>query len=584
MKDALENFFLNPSQTTHKKYEILRALCVEKIPAKKAAKHFGYSLFTINAMKRDFAKAIKNQEIDSDYFFITRNSGRKEDAQKKEAKDRIIELRKQNYSVLDIKSILHTEGQIISHDYINQILISEGFTRLPKRTRIQKQFSSSQLLKAPKSQTIDWDIDEGKIFYSERGVGILSFLPLLAWLRFDQWIESAGYPETSEITKFQSVLSFIALKLTGHNRYSQDDLWAMDRGFGLFSGLNVLPKDGTLSSYSYRISRDMNRKFLLAMLNRLDELNLLSGRVNMDFTSIPHWGDASILENNWSGKRGKSLKSILAALCQDPDTGVFCYSDADIKHSDQADCVLEFVDFWKEAGKTPSCLIFDSKFTTYQNLEKLDKDQIKFITLRRRGKNLLTNLKKIPEDEWEIIKVEGPSRKYEKLKIHESEVILPKTKCKVRQIIIADNGREKETFLITNERELTASKIIRQYGKRWNVEKGISEQIAFFHLNNLSSSIVVKVDFDLTMTVAAHNLYRIIAQKLTGFEHETASSLSSKFFCNGGQFKIQKEEVIVEMKKKRHLPLLIDCLQSYNNTPIPWLNNRKLIFKLWTTS
>jgi len=32
----------------------------------------------------------------------------------------------------------------------------------------------------------------------------------------------------------------------------------------------------------------------------------------------PHWGDASVLENNWSGKRGKALKSVLALLCKIP--------------------------------------------------------------------------------------------------------------------------------------------------------------------------------------------------------------------------------------------------------------------------
>lgn len=169
-------------------------------------------------------------------------------------------------------------------------------------------------------------------------------MPLLGRLKVNQWIESAGYPGTSELGSVQNVLSFIALKLSGHDRYSQDDLWAMDRGFGLFSGLNVLPKDSTLSTYSYRTSRDMNRIFLTQMYKKISELGLLTDNINLDFTAIPHWGDASVLENNWSGKRNKGLKSVLAVLSQDPDTGIFCYSDAEVKHQDQADTVLEFVD------------------------------------------------------------------------------------------------------------------------------------------------------------------------------------------------------------------------------------------------
>ncbi|MBU1599185.1 transposase [bacterium] len=582
--DDLKRFFLNPTQATHKRYETMRALCVERLPAKEVADRFGYSIYSINTMKRSFAKAINSQKIDATYFFVTHNLGRHIDTHKAGAKERIIQLRKAHYSILDIKGVLQTEGHRVSHDYIHRLLREEGFIRLPRRTQIERKRASSKTIRAPKSRPINWKEDDKKTFHSERGIGILPFLPLLAWLNVDQWIESASYPETTELNRVQSVLSFIALKLSGHDRYSQDDLWAMDRGFGLFGGLNLLPKDGTLSSYSYRTSRGMNRKFLTVMFHRLKGLGLLSGIVNMDFTAIPHWGDASILENNWSGKRGKALKSVLSALCQDPDTGIFCYSNAEIKHRNQPECVLEFVNFWKQGGGNPTCLIFDSKFTTYQNLERLDRDHIKFITIRRRGKGLLASLKELSKEDWEDIRVEGPDRKYEKVKVNESEITLPNTNLSLRQIVLSDHGREKETFIITNDREPSASQIIRQYARRWNVEKGISEQIEFFHLNSLSSSIVVKVDFDLTMTIAAHNFYRIMAQNLTGFERESSSSLNSKFFAGGGQFTVDKDTITIEMKKRRHLPILMDALEAYQETPIPWLSNRRLVFKLWATS
>ncbi|ODS33930.1 MAG: putative orf [Candidatus Scalindua rubra] len=584
MSDEFKDFFLKPTHVTHRKYEALRTLCVEKARAKEVAKKFGYSIFSINAMKRDFISILKSRQLDSSNFFITKSSGRTPDAGKSLLKEKIIQLRKQNYSILDIKSVLHTEGHIVSHDYIYRVLEGEGFARLAKRTQIERKVQASKIVKAPRSCSIDWMSDSGQIFHAERGVGVLPFLPLLARLGVDQWIEAAGYPETSELSRVQNVLSFIALKLAGHNRYSQDDLWAMDRGFGLFGALNVLPKDGTLSSYSYRTNRHMNRRFLTEMFRKLKKLKLLTGQINMDFTAIPHWGDSSVLENNWSGKYGRRLKSVLSLLCQDPDTGIFCYSDAEVKHRNQPESILEFVDFWKENGKKPSCLIFDSKLTTYENLEKLDIDNIKFITLRRRGKKLLSELQHIQEDEWQNIKVEGPSRKHKRLKVHESEILLDKTSRYFRQIIVSGNGHEKEAFIITNDRDRTAAQIIRQYGKRWNVEKGISEQIEFFHLNSLSSSIVVKVDFDLTMTVAAHNFYRIMAQELIGFENETSGSLNSKFFNNGGQFQIEKDLIIIEMKKKRHIQILMEAISRYKNVKIPWLEDRKLKFRLWTTS
>ena len=59
-----------------------------------------------------------------------------------------------------------------------------------------------------------------------------------------------------------------ALKLSDARRYSADDLWCMDRGLGLFAGLNVLPKTASLSSYSDRTTRAMNQRLLGALASK----------------------------------------------------------------------------------------------------------------------------------------------------------------------------------------------------------------------------------------------------------------------------------------------------------------------------
>ena len=99
--DKLKEFFLNPIHVTHKRYEALRALCVEGLKAKEVANRFGYSVHSINAMKRDFIKAIQNQQIGSSHFFVTHSPGRHIDTHKAGARERIIQLRKENYSILD---------------------------------------------------------------------------------------------------------------------------------------------------------------------------------------------------------------------------------------------------------------------------------------------------------------------------------------------------------------------------------------------------------------------------------------------------------------------------------------------------
>lgn len=86
--------------------------------------------------------------------------------------------------------------------------------------------------------------------------------------------------------------------------------------------------------------------------------------------------------------------------------------------------VFNFVDFWKEGrGVAPKMLIFDSKFTTYENLNKLNqsKEKIKFLTIRRRRKNLVKELEKIPEEEWKTIKVDRSKKKKQKMQVHDGQ-------------------------------------------------------------------------------------------------------------------------------------------------------------------
>ena len=48
------------------------------------------------------------------------------------------------------------------------------------------------------------------------------------------------------------------------------------------------------------------------------------------------------------------------------------YTDAEIKHETESGAILEFVDFWTNStGKSPKMLIFDSKPTSYANLNLL---------------------------------------------------------------------------------------------------------------------------------------------------------------------------------------------------------------------
>ena len=117
------------------------------------------------------------------------------------------------------------------------------------------------------------------------------------------------------------------------------------------------------------------------------------------------------------------------------------------------------------------------------------------------------------------------------------------------------------------------------------VEKEISEQIEFFHLNRLSSSIVVKVDFDLTMSVLAHNVYRLFAKQFHAYQNISDQSVFEKFLFASGSIEITTaNSILVKIKKKRHLPLLLDALKDSDKIPISWLGNKALIFQGASTS
>jgi hypothetical protein len=318
----------------------------------------------------------------------------------------------------------------------------------------------------------------------------------------------------------------------------------------------------------------------------MGEHGLLSDTSNLDFTTIPYWGEADHLENNWSGKRGKALSSMLAVLAQDPDNGIIDYGGCNVRHKNESSIVLEYLDFYKQSSQGTQSLqylIFDSKFTNYENLSKLDEQGIKFITIRRRGGKIVEQINK--NDNYKTIRIEAGGLKKRSLKVRDEQIVLSgykdsKTNMpkKIRQVIITGNGKIKPALIISNDFDLPVEKIVRKYSRRWLVEKGIAEQIDFFHLNRVCSSMVIKVDFDLVMTILAHNIYRLFAQNLDRYEHFYDERIYEKFIANNGDISICEMNIKIEMKKKRDLPQISEMMNKFDTLSYPWLQNKKLKF------
>ena len=562
-----KTFFLDPNNPIQQQYEALRTFYTEGVSASKAAAKFNYSELYFKKLRYEFNQTLKKGE---NIFFQRKKTGPKKRFTNREVIEEIISLRKQNHSINDIKGILESKDKKLALDTIDQILKSEGFAPLPKRTRNERAgVKVPSKLKAPEAVALEIQDEE---FSTEMNAGVLVFLPLIEKLGIIKAIESSGYPGTSSISSISSILSFIALQIIGNERLSHDANWNMDRVLGFSAMLNVLPKSSTLSTYSYGIERTCNRKFLLELSKIFSTDNLDAGEFNLDYKTIPHWGEASVLKKNWSGTHNKAIKSILSLIVHEPSTGYLSYTDAEMNNKN--DAVLEFVDFWKEGrGVAPKILIFDSKFTSYKNLDTLNKskEKIKYLTLRRRGKSIIKSAEEKPEDEWQRVRVEGRGRKLNVIKVNDGYTKLRNYDGEVRQVIIKDHGRQRPTFLITNDFDMDVREVVKKYARRWLVEKEISEQIAFFHMNQPSSSIVVKVDFDLTVSLLVHNLYRYLSSHLSGFEHCTVSTIYRKFLENGATVKIEGRNVLVTFKKKTHLPVLFELPWLKEKTTLSWM-------------
>jgi predicted DNA-binding protein YlxM (UPF0122 family) len=574
-------FFANPAQPLHRQYLALRSYYFEKKSAEEVAAQYGYTVHAVYTLAKNFKNKFENSEQNGkELFFQDLKMGRPKQERNPELVELIVSFRKKHLSVPDIKILLDARGYNESEGYIYRVCDENGFARLPKRSGQQRQelMESSgyvDIIQAPVSMIYPFSEEEQ---FSSKGVGILCFLPFIKVYNIDKAIEESSYPDTKQIGRLNAVLAFLALKLSNVQRYGQDNGWCMDRGLGLFAGLNVLPKTTWFSAYSDAIERKDNVAFLKSMNRIFTDYGLLSDTANLDFTAIPYWGDEDPFENNWSGKRSKALISIQAALAQDPDTGILCYGDTTVKHDNQDDVVLEFMDFYHKAtGKKINYLVFDSKFTTLSNLGRINSEGIKFITIQRKSKYLNEKVAQIPDAQWKSVKIEKANHKSRTAVFTESTTMNKRYGDQpLRQIFLKGKSIKPATIL-TNEFELKSEEVIRRYSRRWLIENEISEQIHFFHLNRNSSGIVVKVDFDLTMTILAHNLYRLLASKLPGYSHNRAQSLYDSFIDNFGKIDIDDQSITVKMNRKRALPLLRESIPFLEDT-YAWLGNKKLVF------
>ena len=143
-------------------------------------------------------------------------------------------------------------------------------------------------------------------------------------------------------------------------------------------------------------------------------------------------------------------------------------------------------------------------------------------------------------------------------------------------MIVRGNGHERPAFLISNDFAAPLELLVGNYARRWRVENVISEAVKFFNLNALSSPILVKVHYDVIMTMIADTIYSMLAQKLRGFEDCDAPKIYRHFVRGKATIKVNGEQITVTYPRRSHNPILRGVPWHRLPQSLDWLDGAKL--------
>lgn len=570
----LSRVFLEPANSTHRQYEALRAFFVEGLSSAEAARRFGYSPGSFRVLCHQFRKDPRRP------FFLPSAKGPKSAPKADRVRDQVVALRKQNLSIYDISRALAAEGRTLSPVAVSLILQAEGFARLPRR-RDEERPPEARPEKAPVADVRCLDLAP-RTLRTAFG-GLFLFLPDLARLPLDQILEDAAFPGSQMIPAGSAMRSLLALKLYGNARHSHVMSTVLDEGLALFAGLNHIPKRSFLTEYSCRIDPASYPRLMRGWFDAAGALGVGRGAsFDLDFHTIPFHGEDALVEKHYVSRRSRRQKGILAFLARDADHRVFCYANAEIRKADQNDEILRFVEFWKErTGKLPAELIFDSKLTTHRNLHRLNQMGVAFITLRRRDRKLLEEIRNEPPSAWRRIELPAVSRAYRTPRILDRKIALSDYEGPLRQITATDLGHEEPTLLLTNQLTTSPVKLISRYAQRMLIENGIQDGVDFFHMDALSSAVAMKVNCDVQLTLMASSLYRLLGTRVGhGYETAKSSHLFRDLVRATAQITIDPTHITAHLHRRAHDPLLIAAGFRDTDIAIPWLGGKHLRIEL----
>jgi hypothetical protein len=108
------------------------------------------------------------------------------------------------------------------------------------------------------------------------------------------------------------------------------------------------------------------------------------------------------------------------------------------------------------------------------------------------------------------------------------------------------------------------------------IENALSDAVRFFHMDALSSSVGLKIDFDMALLVVASGLYRLLARRMRGYSDAQARHIFRDLIDMPADIKITEGQVEVSFHRRSHLPIILASGLIDQPVPVPWWHNRPL--------
>jgi hypothetical protein len=338
-------FFAEPATPQQRQYEVLRAYFHDRLPSAEVARRFGYTPGAFRVL----CYAFRHGQLPE--LFAAVRPGPRAQPKKSHTHEQIVALRKRNYSVYEISQALSEQGTPLSVTTVREVLAEEGFAPLPRRLDEERPDPIGPTTE-PVADVRSFALNRRE--FTTRVGGLFLFVADLVRLDCETMARRAELPGSRMIPSGHALRAALALKLWAIERKSHVMALVADPGLALFCGLNVMPKKSFLSEYSSRITPQKVTNLLAEWHAEPTSRSLFTGQsINLDFHSVPYFGEHPIVESHYLSKRSRRQPSILTFLAQDADSQVFCYSNANIRKGEEADEIFRFI-----ASGTSDCVGF----------------------------------------------------------------------------------------------------------------------------------------------------------------------------------------------------------------------------------